>query len=89
VLLHQPERDPVVITTAPAGDQACPPRDCTDAAGTLLGCLGLADADVKSVRVNRVSLEVDLCSADPEAHSDCAQSIAKPSRKPCCKRFDL
>jgi hypothetical protein len=57
VVVQQPDRDPVPVTpTAPPRGK----RDCTEAAGKLLDCLGLDDSDVKCVRIKSVSLEVDL-----------------------------
>lgn len=60
VLVHQPERDPVVVVPTPAGAPPCPPTDCSDAASKLLACIGLADNEVRNVRVKSVSLEIDL-----------------------------
>ncbi len=71
VLVHQPERDPVPMappaTTVPeAGD-----RECTEAAGKLLDCLGLHDPNVKSVRVKSVCVEVDLKDSKRGEDPDC------------------
>jgi hypothetical protein len=59
VVVHQPERDPVPL--AP-GTPTAPPsgRDCSGAAGELLDCLGLQDAEVKRVRVKSVVVEIDM-----------------------------
>jgi hypothetical protein len=78
VIVQQPERGPVVIGPRP-GQPPCPPRDCRDAAGKLLDCLGLPCADVKRVRVKRVSLDVDLDTPD---HDDC-KDTPKPPKPPC------
>jgi hypothetical protein len=59
VLVHQPERDPVPMTPS----NTVPPvggRECNEAAGKLLDCLGLHDPDVKCVRVKSVCIEVGL-----------------------------
>jgi hypothetical protein len=80
VLVQQPERDPVVVSPQ-RGHPHCPPRDCRDAAGKLLDCLGLSGADAKRVRVTRVSLDVDL--AAPEHGRDCDDH--KPPQKPPCR----
>jgi len=59
VLVHQPERDPVPMTppttVPPVGG-----RECNEAAGKLMDCLGLHDPDVKCVRVKSVCIEVGL-----------------------------
>jgi hypothetical protein len=58
VLVQQPDRDPVPMT--PGGPAPTPAPDCSEAAGKLLDCLGLRDADVKKVRVKSVSVAIDL-----------------------------
>jgi hypothetical protein len=65
VVVQQPDRAPVVMTPPPP---PCGPRDCTDAAGKLLDCLGLPDPKVACVRVKSVSLEIDL--KDSKCHDD-------------------
>lgn len=69
VLVQQPDRDPVVVT--PPSDEVPPDtgKECSDAAGKLLDCMGLRDSDVKCVRVKSVDIKVDLkdpkCGKDP------------------------
>jgi hypothetical protein len=82
VLVQQPERDPVVITPQPT-HPPCPPRDCRDAAGKLLDCLGLQDADVKRVRVRRVSLDVELDQHGHDGDCDDREPPPKPPKPPC------
>jgi hypothetical protein len=69
VLVHQPDRDPVIMTPPSTGVPPAPGQDCTGAAEKLLDCLGLPNADVKNVRVKSVCIEVDLkdtkCDKDP------------------------
>ncbi|MGV9613522.1 VWA domain-containing protein [Nocardia xishanensis] len=62
VVLQQPERDPVIIQV-PGGKP--PGGDCAGPAEDLLECIGVANPEVKRVRVKKVVLEVDL------AHDDC------------------
>jgi hypothetical protein len=73
VLVHQPDRDPVVVGPKPGPacrcGRDCRQADCCGPAGELLRCLGLADADVHGVQVTSVNLRVDL-EASP-AHEDC------------------
>jgi von Willebrand factor type A domain/Trypsin-like peptidase domain len=65
VLIHQPDRDPSLAMPPSKTVPPSPGRDCTEAAGKLLDCLGLDDSKVKKVKVKRVHLEVDLdCSKD-------------------------
>lgn len=59
VVLQQPDRAPVPIVPGKSGHPECAP-DCSDAAGRLLGCLGLHDPDVTRVHVKSVCIEVDL-----------------------------
>ncbi|TKJ37025.1 MAG: hypothetical protein CEE38_08970 [Planctomycetes bacterium B3_Pla] len=70
VLVHQSDRDPVPMTPPATGVPPCPGRDCTDAAGKLLDCMGLYDPDVKRVRVKSVCIEVNLkepkCGKEPD-----------------------
>ena len=86
VIVQQPDRPPIVVSPAP-GDGECPPRDCREAAGDLLDCLGLEGVDAKSVRVTRVCLEVDVQAppCKPDCGDDKARQAGKPRRKgPCC-----
>jgi hypothetical protein len=65
VLIHQPDRNPTVAMTPGKTVPPPPSRDCTEAAGKLLDCLGLDDSKVKKVKVKSVQLELDLdCSKD-------------------------
>lgn len=93
VIVQQPDRPPIVVRPpAGAGGGTCPPGDCTAAADSLLECLGLKCAESTSVRVTRVSLEVDLesqtrckCGAKP-AECRCKDSThghAAPPQKKC------
>lgn len=71
VLVQQPDRNPVPLappaTTVPdAGD-----RECAEAAGELLDCLGLHDPNVKSIRVKSVCIEIDLKDPKCEEEPDC------------------
>jgi hypothetical protein len=68
VIVQQPDRNPSVMTP-PTTSVPTPPRDCTQAAGDLLHCLGLPTPDVKHVRVKSVCIEVDL--KDPKCDPDC------------------
>lgn len=68
VLVHQPDRDPVVVTPPKTSEPPICPPDCTEAAGKLLDCLGLHDPDVKRVRVKSVKVEIDL--KDPKCGKD-------------------
>jgi len=70
VLVHQPDRDPVIMPPV-TGVPPRPERDCTDAAEKLLDCLGLQDPDVKRVRIKSVSIEVDLKESKHGKDSDC------------------
>ncbi len=70
VLVNQPDRDPVVMTP-PVPPGQLDGADCTDAAGKLLGCLGLHDFKVKRVRVKSVSIEVDLKDGDCGKENGC------------------
>lgn len=86
VIVQQPDRPPIVVSPAPA-DGECPPRDCREAAGGLLDCLGLVGVDAKSVRVTRVCLEVDVQAppCKPDCGDDKARQAGKPRRKgDCC-----
>jgi hypothetical protein len=91
IVVQQPDRNPVPVTPA------APPhgkRDCTEAAGKLLDCLGLDDSDVKCVRIKSVSLEVDLNQkkCDEKDHPTCDEKTGgkegkkKSGRDPkrCC-----
>jgi hypothetical protein len=60
VIVQQPDRPPVIVAPTGPGLPPVPGRDCTEAAGQLLDCLGLHAPDVKRVRVKSVCLEVDL-----------------------------
>lgn len=60
VVVQQPDRPPVVVAP-PRGE--VPPgggHDCTDAAQSLLDCLGLDDPKVACVRVKSVNVEIEL-----------------------------
>ena len=60
VTVQQPDRPPIVVAPPPDGGRERPPRDCRDAAGDLLDCLGLQGAVAKAVRVTRVCVEIDV-----------------------------
>jgi hypothetical protein len=68
VVVQQPDRPPVVV--APPRGQVPPggSRDCTEAAQSLLDCIGLDDPKVACVRVTSVNVQIDLadmcCSED-------------------------
>jgi hypothetical protein len=68
VLVNQPDREatPMVpgTTIPPTGGD----KNCTEAAGKLLDCLGLSDPDVKRVHVKRVCVEIDL--KEPKCDDD-------------------
>ncbi len=70
VVVQQPGRNPVPLLPPVATLPPGPGRDCSDAAGKLLDCLGLDNPDVKCVRVTSVSVEIDLkqpeCKKDPK-----------------------
>jgi len=63
VLVTQPDRPPVPVSPS-GGAPGRPCRECDDAAQKLLDCLGLEGADVKRVRVKRISVDIDLDDAD-------------------------
>jgi hypothetical protein len=71
VVVQQPDRPPIIVTPSSASVPPVGGRDCTDAAGKLLDCLGFHDLDVKRVRVKSVCLEVDLkepnCGKEPDS----------------------
>jgi hypothetical protein len=71
ILIHQPDRDPVVMMPPKKKIPPAPGYDCTEAAEKLLDCLGLDDPDVKNVRVKRVNLEVDLKDQNDYDICDC------------------
>jgi len=85
VVVAQPDRPPVVMTPPLAQPMPpCGPRDCTDAAGKLLDCLGLPDPNVACVRVTSVSLEINL--KDSKCHDDKGKKDDKGKTKDCgCK----
>lgn len=58
VVVNQPDRDPVLV--APTDQGRSPAKDCSEPAEDLLDCLGLKDSEVKTVRVKRVLVEIDL-----------------------------
>jgi hypothetical protein len=60
VVVQQPERPAVPLVPPGATVPPGPGRDCNDAAGKLLDCLGLDNPDFSSVRVKSVSVEIDL-----------------------------
>jgi len=70
VLVHQPDRDPVLVATPERQPDPRVEHECTQEAGALLECLGLRDTEVKRVRVKRVCLDVDLsdppCAQEPD-----------------------
>lgn len=87
VVVQQPDRPPIVVQPTPGTGAPCPPRDCGGPAGELLDCLGLKDVDVKTVRVTRVCLEVDVQA--PRPGDDCECREVHPDPKPrgkgsCC-----
>jgi hypothetical protein len=71
VIVQQPDRPPVVMTPPGTGVPPGGGRDCTQAAQSLLDCLGLPDPDVACVRVKSVSLEVELKDKKCAKRSDC------------------
>ncbi len=71
VLVHQPDRDPVIMTPPSTGVPSAPGEDCTEAAEKLLDCLGLPNPDVKNVRVKSVCIEIDLKDPKCDKDSDC------------------
>jgi hypothetical protein len=73
VLVHQPDRDPVIVSPG----KGRPPRPecaCSAEAGKLLDCLGIPDADVKRVRIKSVSIEVDLEEQGCGKKKDCRET---------------
>ncbi|MFM9883298.1 MAG: trypsin-like peptidase domain-containing protein [Burkholderiales bacterium] len=71
VIVQQPDRTPVVM--APPGTSVPPGggRDCTEAAQSLLDCLGLSNPDVACVRVKSVNIEVELKDSKCAKDGDC------------------
>jgi hypothetical protein len=69
VVVQQPDRDPVVVTPPSTTRPPDTGKECAEAAGKLLDCMGLRDSDVKCVRIKSVDLKVDLkdsrCEKDP------------------------
>ena len=72
VVVQQPDRDPVPLAPPSAIVPPGPGRNCEEAAGKLLDCLGLDDPDVKRVRVKSVCVEIDL--KEPKHERDCGCS---------------
>jgi hypothetical protein len=68
-VITQPDRNPVTMT--PPKPTVPPEKHCTEAAESLLDCLGLDDVDVKRVRVKSVSLEIDLKDTKDRKERDC------------------
>lgn len=70
VLVHQPDRDPVVVSPQPAPGcrDRCHRKDCRHPAGELLRCLGMAEADISAVQITSVNLRVDLEDSRRPAH---------------------
>jgi len=71
VLVHQPDRDPGIMTPPSTGVPPTRGQDCTSAAEKLLDCLGLPNPDVKNVRVKSVCIEVDLKGTKCDKDSGC------------------
>jgi hypothetical protein len=68
VVVQQPDRDPVVVATPCPTKPPDTGKECSEAAGKLLDCMGLRDSDVECVRVKSVDIKVDL--KDPKCRKD-------------------
>jgi hypothetical protein len=60
VVVQQPDRPPIVVAPPSASVPPSGGRDCTEAAASLLDCLGLPDPEVACVRVKSVNVEIEL-----------------------------
>jgi hypothetical protein len=78
IIVQQPDRPPVVVDPSGGKNGHCPQRDCRDAADKLMECLGLCDADVESVRITKVNLELTMQAPD------CKPSPKRPPKDCGC-----